>query len=62
MRQALAVAGQQGQAIVLSMDQTDLGDRFAILMIGLGVGGRALPLVWAVEAGPANPGFAAQKA
>lgn len=31
-RQALTVAGQHGQTVVLSMDQTDLGDRWAILM------------------------------
>jgi len=43
------------------MDQTDLGNRFAILMISLGVGDRALPLAWTVEAGPANLGFEAQK-
>jgi hypothetical protein len=61
-RQALAAAGQQGQTIILSMDQTDLGDRFAILMVSLGIGDRALPLAWRVEAGPANLGFAVQKA
>jgi len=60
-RQALAAASQQGQTMVLSLDQTNLGDRFAILMISLGVGGRALPLVGAVEAGPANLGFSAQE-
>jgi len=60
-RQALAAAGAQGQTLILSMDQTDVGDRFAILMISLGVGDRALPLAWTVEAGPANLGFAAQK-
>jgi hypothetical protein len=60
-RQALAAAGQHGQTVVLSMDQTDLGDRFAILMVSLGVGDRALPLAWAVEAGPANLGFDAQQ-
>jgi hypothetical protein len=60
-RQALAAAGERGQTIVLSMDQTDLGDRFAILMISLGVGDRALPLTWTVEAGPANLGFEAQE-
>lgn len=59
--QALAAAGQHGETIVLSMDPTDWGDRFAILMISLGVGDRALPLAWTVEAGPANLGFAAQK-
>jgi hypothetical protein len=61
-RQALAAACQHGETIILSLDQTDLGNRFAILMISLGVGHRALPLAWAVEAGPANLGFAAQKA
>ena len=43
-RQALAAAGQNGQTIILSMDQTDVGDRFALLMVSLGVGDRALPL------------------
>lgn len=45
---------------MLSLDQTDLGDRFAVLMLGLVVGDRALPLTWAVEAGPANLGFDGQ--
>jgi|APFre7841882724_1041349.scaffolds.fasta_scaffold72257_1 hypothetical protein len=61
-RQALAAACQHGETILLSMDQTDLGNRFAILMISLGVGHRALPLAWAVEAGPANLGFTTQQA
>ncbi len=43
------------------MDQTDVGDRFAILMISLGVGDRALPLAWTVEADTANLGFETQK-
>lgn len=58
-RQSLVAASQHGETIILSMDQTDLGNRFAILMISLGVGHRALPLTWVVEAGPANLGFAA---
>jgi len=56
-RQALTAACQHGETLLLSLDQTDLGNRFAILMISLGVGHRALPLAWAVEAGPANLGF-----
>lgn len=40
-RQALAAAGQHGQPVVLSRDPTDWGDRFAILMVSLGVGDRA---------------------
>ena len=61
VRQALAAAGENGQTVVLSLDQTDLGDRFAVLMVSLGVGDRALPLTWTVEAGPANLGFEPQK-
>ena len=59
--QALDAACGHGQTLILSLDQTDLGDRFAVLMVSLGVGDRALPLTWAVEAGPANLGFDAQK-
>jgi hypothetical protein len=43
------------------MDQTDLGDRMAVLMVGLRVGDRALPLVWLAEEGPANIGFEGQR-
>ena len=57
-RQALAEASRHGQTVVLSLDQTDLGDRFAVLMLGLVMGDRALPLAWTVEGGPANLGFA----
>lgn len=56
-RQVLDEASRHGQTVVLSLDQTDLGDRFAVLMLGLVTGDRALPLAWAVEAGPANLGF-----
>jgi hypothetical protein len=59
--QALAEASRQGRTVVPSLDQTDPGDRSAVLMLGLVVGDRALPLAWAVEAGPANPGFDHQK-
>jgi hypothetical protein len=59
-RQALAAACAHGETLILSLDQTDLGDRFTILMIS--VGDRALPLAWTVEADPANLGFEAQKA
>jgi hypothetical protein len=46
---------------VLSMDQTDLGKRFAILILSVRMGDRALPLIWTVEAGAANLGFSAQR-
>jgi hypothetical protein len=43
------------------LDQTDLSDRFAILMLAVQVGDRSLPLAWKVEAGTANIGFASQQ-
>lgn len=60
-RERLGEAAANGQTVVLSMDQTDLGERFAILMVSVRVGERALPLIWAVEAGAANLGFEAQR-
>jgi hypothetical protein len=60
--EGLADASRHGQTVVLSLDQTDLGDRFAVLMLGLVIGDRAAPLAWTVEAGPANIGFAGQEA
>lgn len=60
-REQLQQAAAHGQTVVLSMDQTDLGDRFAILMLSVRVGERALPLVWSVEGGAANLGFEAQR-
>lgn len=57
----LRQGGASGQTILLSMDQTDIGDRFAILVISVRVGDRALPIAWPVEAGAANIGFAGQK-
>jgi hypothetical protein len=59
--QALAEASRHGQTVVLSLDQTDLGDRFAVLMLGLVIGDRALPLAWTVKGGPANIGFAGEQ-
>lgn len=58
---SLQQAMRNGQTILLSMDQTDLGDRMAILMLTVRVGGRALPLIWTAEEGSANIGFAKQK-
>jgi hypothetical protein len=60
-REALAKAARNGQTVLLSMDQTDLGDRMAVLMVGLRVGDRALPLAWLAEEGPANIGFEGQR-
>ena len=60
-QRVLASASAHGQVIQLSMDQTDLSDQFAILMISVRVGDRALPLCWQVEAGAANIGFESQR-
>jgi len=59
--QVLERASEFGRVIELSMDQTDIGDRFAVLTVSLGIGGRALPLVRKVEKGPANIGFEGQR-
>jgi len=59
--EVLRKARQQGRVILLSMDQTDLGDRMAILMITVRVGDRSLPLVWLAQKGAANIGFSKQK-
>lgn len=60
-REALAKAARNGQTVLLAMDQTDLGDRMAVLMVALRVGDRALPLAWLAEEGPANIGFEGQR-
>ena len=60
-REELAKAARNGQTVLLSMDQTDLGDRMAVLMVGLRVGDRALPLAWLAETGAANIGFEGQR-
>ncbi|MGZ5018351.1 MAG: transposase [Methylobacter sp.] len=58
---ALKQAGQNRQVILLSLDQTDLSDRMAVLMLTVRLGDRSLPLAWLVEAGAANIGFPPQK-
>jgi len=60
-REELAKAVRNGQTVLLSRDPTDLGDRRAVLMVGLRVGDRALPLAWRAEEGPANIGFEGQR-
>ncbi|WP_246585392.1 transposase [Thiorhodospira sibirica] len=58
----LAQAARHDQTLCLSLDQTDLGDRMALLVLALRVGERALPLVWWARQGAANIGCAGQKA
>ncbi len=60
-RQELQEAAGHGQTVLLSLDQTDLGDRMAVLMVCLRVGDRSLPLAWIAEEGAANIGFEGQR-
>lgn len=59
--QELAKAAGNGQVVLLSLDQTELGDRMAVLMVCVRVGDRSLPLAWIAEEGAANIGFAGQR-
>lgn len=60
-RQELERAAQYGQTVLLSLDQTDLGNRMAVLMVCVRVGDRSLPLAWTAAAGAANIGFEGQR-
>lgn len=60
-RQELEKAAGNGQVVLLSLDQTDLGNRMAVLMVCLRVGDRSLPLAWMVQSGAANIGFEGQR-
>jgi len=59
-RKELERACLNGQRPILCMDQTDLGEKHAILMLALRIGERAIPLVWHVEKGEANIGSCEQ--
>ena len=50
-----------GEPIILSMDQTEVSSRYAILMIAVKFGNRALPIAWHVEIGEANIGYKHQE-
>jgi hypothetical protein len=60
-RALLREAADQGRTVLLSMDQTEIGARFAVLVVSVRVGDRSLPLAWYAEAGEANIGFAGQQ-
>ena len=60
-RQVLAESCAHGEVVLLSIDQSSLADRHSILMISVGYGERALPLLWAVRAGLGNLGYADQE-
>jgi hypothetical protein len=60
-RQELQEAARHGQIVLLSMDQTDIGNRMAVLMVCVRIGDRSLPLAWVAEEGAANIGFERQR-
>lgn len=60
-RTEVETAAVNGQTMILIIDQTDLSNRFAVLMLAMRVGDRSLPLAWWVEAGTANIGFTGQQ-
>jgi hypothetical protein len=59
-KRQLAKAAENGRKVVLSMDQTEIGGKHAILVVAVSVGKRAFPLAWAVEPGEANIGAETQ--
>jgi hypothetical protein len=60
-RQELGKAAQHGQIVRLRRDQTELGDRMAVLMVCVRVADRSLPLPWTAQEGAANIGFEGQR-
>ncbi len=60
-RRELEEASAHGQTVLLSLDQSDLGDRMAVLMVSVRVADRSLPLAWLAEEGTANIGFEGQR-
>nr|VFJ95850.1 MAG: hypothetical protein BECKH772B_GA0070898_100831 [Candidatus Kentron sp. H]VFK02059.1 MAG: hypothetical protein BECKH772C_GA0070978_1008012 [Candidatus Kentron sp. H] len=56
--QLLCESAEFGQVIQLSMDRTDIGNRFAVLTIAPRIGERALPLIRTAESGAANIAYA----
>jgi hypothetical protein len=61
-REVLCRVGQEGQPLVLIMDQSKLSDRHQVLMLAVRYGERALPLLWRVQATEGAIGFSVQKA
>lgn len=60
-RTLLGQAAASGQQLVLILDQTQATTRHQVLMLGLRVGERALPLAWRVKETRGSIGFAEQE-
>ncbi len=52
---------QNGQTVILQMDQSKLVDGLEVLMVSIRVGNRALPVAWRVEKTEGNIGFDTQE-
>src|SRR3954453_9495364 len=61
VRELLARAAASGRRLVLILDQTRATARDQVLMLGLRVGARALPLAWRIRETRGSVGFAEQE-
>jgi Transposase DDE domain len=55
------LAGSHGKTIVLAMDQSNISDGFACLMVSMRMGERAIPIAWKVKETSGGIGFDEQK-
>jgi hypothetical protein len=59
--EVFARLSEQGQTIVLMMDQSHINDVNEVLMLSVRIGERALPVAWRVRETQGNIGFVTQK-
>jgi hypothetical protein len=59
--EVFARLSEQGQTIVLMMDQSHINDVNEVLMLSVRIGERALPVAWRVRKTQGNIGFVTQK-
>lgn len=52
---------EQGQTIIITLDQSTLGDTYEMLMVSVRVGERALPLLWSAHKTKGSIGFEHQE-
>jgi Transposase DDE domain len=57
----LRIASQNGQTLILMMDQSKISDGFECLMLSIRVGSRAIPFLWKVIKTNGEIGFETQK-
>jgi hypothetical protein len=61
VQEVVIKTAQNGQTVILQMDQSKLVDGLEVLMISIRVGNRALPVAWTVEKTEGNIGFESQE-